>query len=112
MNYLEVDAAVLGFTISRYRVLKDVDTELRFANSKFPNVYTSPHEGFAILAEEVDELWEAVKNGQKPRLFGTSRESEDALAAIRKEAIQVAAMACRLIEDLDSGAFSKETAKR
>lgn len=43
----------------------------------------SAHEGFAVLAEEVDELWVHVKTNQKKR----------DLEAMRKEAIQVAAMA-------------------
>lgn len=43
----------------------------------------SAHEGFAVLAEEVDELWDHVKMKQKNR----------DLNEMRKEAIQVAAMA-------------------
>lgn len=43
----------------------------------------SAHEGYAVLLEEVDELWDHVKMKQKSR----------DLAAMRKEAIQVAAMA-------------------
>jgi hypothetical protein len=39
-----------------------------------------PHEGYAVLLEEVDELWDEVK-----------RRDPD-LAAMRKEAIQIAAM--------------------
>lgn len=45
----------------------------------------SAHEGYAILAEEVDELWVHVKTNQKKR----------DLAGMKKEAIQVAAMALR-----------------
>lgn len=47
--------------------------------------FNSAHEGFAILAEEVDELWDHVKTNQKRR----------DIAAMRKEALQVAAMAVR-----------------
>lgn len=45
----------------------------------------SAHEGYAVLLEEMDELWEHVKTKQKRR----------DLDAMRKEAIQVAAMALR-----------------
>ena len=45
----------------------------------------SAHEAYAVLLEEVDELWAHVKCNQKKR----------DLAAMRKEAIQVAAVALR-----------------
>jgi hypothetical protein len=47
----------------------------------------SAHEGFAILSEEVDELWDEVK---------THRQNPDAMA---QEALQVAAMAFRFLQD-------------
>jgi len=47
--------------------------------------FNSAHEGFAVLKEEVDELWDHVKTNQKKR----------DIAAMRKECIQVAAMAMR-----------------
>lgn len=48
--------------------------------------FNSAHEGYAILLEEVDELWEEVRKKQK------NREVE----LMRKEAIDVAAMALRI----------------
>ena len=44
--------------------------------------FNSSHEGFAVLKEEVDELWDAIKSND--------------LSAAQKEAIQVAAMALPL----------------
>lgn len=58
--------------------------ELVKAREKWPR-FNSAHEGYGVLLEEVDELWEHVKVNQKRR----------DLRAMRKEAIQVAAMALR-----------------
>lgn len=65
-------------------ILGDVQAELFQAQTKWP-AFNSAHEGFAVLKEEVDELWDHVKTNQKRR----------DLSAMKKEAIQVAAMACR-----------------
>jgi len=50
---------------------------------------TSPHEGYAVLLEEVDELWDHVKRD--------TAYSPEAM----KEAIQVAAMGVRYVADLE-----------
>jgi hypothetical protein len=50
--------------------------------------FNSAHEGFAVLKEEVDELWDEVKRRDK---------IPDHL---RKEAVQVAAMALRFLVDI------------
>lgn len=65
-----------------------IDDEIHRAKTKFKEVkFNSTHEGFAVLKEEVDELWDEVKsNGSKERL--------------RAEAVQVAAMAIRFIKEL------------
>jgi len=47
----------------------------------------SNHEGYAVILEELDELWDEIKK-QHPNN-----------ELIRKEAIQVAAMAVRFILD-------------
>ncbi len=64
--------------------IQGMTDEFRSAVSKWP-AFNSAHEGFAVLAEEVDELWDHVKTNQKKR----------DLPAMRKEALQVAAMALR-----------------
>jgi NTP pyrophosphatase (non-canonical NTP hydrolase) len=64
--------------------------ELEFAKENFPK-FKSAHEGFAILKEEVDELWEAVRMKQSD----PARDDQ-----LRKEAVQVAAMALRFLEDV------------
>lgn len=63
--------------------------ELMQALHKWP-AFNSAHEGYAVLAEEVDELWQHVKTNQRKR----------DLLAMRKEALQVAAMALRFAIDV------------
>ena len=46
----------------------------------------SVHEGYAVLKEEVDELWDEIKRND--------------LHAARKEAVQVAAMALAFIREV------------
>jgi len=70
-------------------ILKAVNDEVTRATALWPP-FNSAHEGFAVLKEEVDELWDHVKTNQK------KRNIED----MRKEAIQVAAMAVRFANDI------------
>lgn len=59
-------------------------------------VFASVHEGFAVLLEEVDELWDEVKKNPRKIEGGKERHKE----LMRKEAIQVAAMALRFVSEL------------
>lgn len=59
--------------------------ELERAQEKFPP-FNSAHEGYAVILEEMDELWQEVKHGTKKRQ--------------REEAVQVAAMALRFLVDI------------
>lgn len=59
-------------------------TEVMMVMENWPK-FNSAHEGFAVLKEEVDELWDHVKTNQKRR----------DIDEMRKECIQVAAMAMR-----------------
>lgn len=69
--------------------LTEVGNEFIRAASKHAPM-NSLHEGYAVLLEEVDELWEQVKLNQKKR----------DPANIRVELIQIAAMAVRTAVDL------------
>lgn len=63
-----------------------ISDEYDHACSQFPPFH-SPHEGYAILKEEVDELWEVIKcKGTNGRV-------------LEKEAKQVGAMALRFLVD-------------
>jgi hypothetical protein len=64
--------------------------ELRRATSIHQKGFTSAHEGYAVILEELDELWDEVK------LNGNKRD----ITNLRKEAIQVAAMAMRFVLDV------------
>lgn len=65
--------------------IRSVESEFERATKKF-NKFNSAHEGYAVIKEELDELWDAIKDNRK-----TDYENE---------AIQVAAMAIRFIEDI------------
>ena len=53
------------------------------------SAFKSPHKGFAVLLEEVDELWAEVKRSP----------TTQNMKQMRTEAVQVAAMALRFIRD-------------
>lgn len=71
----------------------DLDTELDAIRAEVESAleswpaFNSAHEGFSVMYEEVDELWEHVK--MKPKNRDT--------AMMKAEAVQVAAMALRFI---------------
>lgn len=65
-------------------IMDSVEGEILEAVRAYPPM-NSAHEGFAVLKEEVDELWDHVKVKPKNRDLGM----------MRVEAIQVAAMALR-----------------
>jgi hypothetical protein len=67
--------------------VNDVTRELFQAIREHPFL-NSPHEGWAVIREELDELWDHVR-------ANTGRTSE-----ARSEAIQVAAMALRYAVEL------------
>ena len=70
-------------------VLEQVRNEDERAYNKHANL-ASLHEGYAVILEELDEVWAEVKK----------KSSERDLMAIRSELIQVAAMAVRTILDV------------
>lgn len=75
-------------TVAHHVIAGNVLAELNRAIKAFPPMNTA-HEGYAILREEVDELWDEVKANRPDRAIA--------------EAYQVAAMAIRFIHDMQDG---------
>lgn len=67
-------------------VAQEILAEYLRAKKKFPANLNSRHEGYGILAEEFDELWDDIK--------------ADNIGPDYKEAIQVGAMALRYVLEL------------
>lgn len=73
-----------------------VEEEVLTAMAAYPP-FNSAHEGWAILKEEVDELWDEVKVKQ-----GLRSEIK-----MKREAVQAAAMAIRFLIDICDGRRSQ-----
>lgn len=67
--------------------LQEVQAEAKRAIQKFGQ-YNSLHEAFAVMAEEVDELWEIVR----------MKRSKRDPASIREELVQIAACCMKACE--------------
>ena len=59
--------------------------ELERANGMY-KPFSSPHEGYAVLLEEMDELWDEIKKKQPDK------------TRMLEEAIQIGAMAIKFIK--------------
>lgn len=70
---------------------QEASAEALRAAELFPS-FNSAHEGFAVLLEEVDEL--------KAEVWSNEKKNPERAAKMRKEAVQVAAMALRFIVDV------------
>ncbi len=66
---------------------EEIEEELARAEKKFKPM-ASAHEGYAVILEELDELWEEVK------------KKDRSITLMREEAIQVGAMAARFVLDV------------
>lgn len=67
-------------------IINNIKDELNQAVEKF-HAYNSAHEGYAVILEELDELWDEIKGQHRtPEMYG--------------EAKQVAATAIRFMFDI------------
>ena len=64
----------------------DVNAELFASFKKHDKVFNTTHEGYAVLKEELEELWEDIKKDKWDNIY--------------EEASQVAAMAIKLMYSL------------
>ena len=68
------------------KIMDEILQEYLRASKKFKPM-ASPHEGYAVIKEELDELWEDIKTNSDP------------LGNMRTEAIQIATMGMRFVID-------------
>lgn len=79
-----------NYDIRLWAAITEIKDEVIRAKKLFPTDFVNQHEAYAVLLEEVDELWDEIKKNQR---------NYD-LAAQRKEAVQAGAMLCRLLVEL------------
>jgi hypothetical protein len=67
--------------------LEKIRIEYKRSRQQF-SPFHSGHEGYAVVLEELDEVWECVKNKEKT------------LEDLHSELVQVAAMACAMFVEI------------
>ncbi len=83
--------------MSWQKALQAVDQEIARAKAKHPGNFHNAHEAYAVLLEEVDELWDEVKKNPKNMNLLVRQEW---MQKKYTEAIQVAAMAVRFAAEV------------
>lgn len=76
-------------------IIDEIAGEMERATRKYSPM-ASAHEGYAVILEELDELWLEVKK----------KQAEHDHVAMRAECIQIAAMAARFALDICDGGKS------
>jgi len=71
-------------------IQREIKDEYIKAKAKYNRPFASHHEAYAVILEELDELWDEIKK----------KEINYDLKAQRKEAMQVGAMILRFINEL------------
>lgn len=90
---LVVDSETTGHTEVNYpfpSIFDKINEELIRATGLYGS-FTSRHQGYGVILEELDELWTAIKERDK--------------VSARAEAIQLTAMGIRFLLDLDDLQF-------
>jgi hypothetical protein len=97
----------MSVTILKNETIDLIRQEMASIPAEYHDPMPSTHHGYAVLQEEVDELWEVIKNGEKQikkqlrlesHLEGTVQHYHK--RQMRDEAVQVAAMAIRIVQEL------------
>jgi len=81
-----------GWRQPKPSIFDEIRAELEKANQHHRAEFASLHEAYAVLLEEVEEVWEITK----------MKEANRDLAHLRHELIQVAAMAVKAIGSIGS----------
>ena len=98
--------------VARLHINKAVMTETENAKKNYGDRYNSPHEGYAVLLEEVEEavddltciknnlavLWQSIKTNDLDSTTLTDIEGTAQLLAL--EAVQIAAVCTKFKESL------------
>jgi hypothetical protein len=87
MSYQQPTAAEASLLSEIDKALSEVRLELYRASGKHAP-FNGAHEGYAVILEELDELWDEVKR------------RDQHVRSMRNEAIQIAAMATRFMLDV------------
>ncbi len=72
---------------TKTRVL--ISFELDYSAKNYGDKFNSYHEGYAVILEELDEVWEEIKKKEVDK------------EKLKKELTQVAAMAIKLMQQLE-----------
>jgi len=83
--------------LDKFKIAEELLRELTAAQSEH-KAFRNAHEAYAVLLEEVDEFWEEVK---KKSVDDGSIARNITLNCMRKELIQIGAMAMRSLLDLN-----------
>ena len=73
------------------KLAKAIDAEIKRAN-RHGETFLTLHDAYAVILEEVDEVWDICKQKKRVR----------SKPALRSELIQVAAMAIKALKSLDN----------
>ncbi len=87
-----------------------IKAEMESIPEKYWKPFNSTHEGYAVLLEEVREIEHVVFFGEKEAKnkvkhdlnpeYRKNKAIEIHKSRLREEAVQIAAMACRIIQEL------------
>ncbi len=73
------------------QIIYSADITIEIIKGKQYGDFASDHEMYAVLLEEVEEVWHEIKNNK----------AQGFKERLRKELVQVAAVAIRAIQELD-----------